>query len=107
MAPRNAVGRTAARGITAGSGSSMSRALWIVRNAWSGKTKIAACGAPALFALVACHRLAHQPGLPARSMAVVDETQAELMLQVLAAARSEQPPAEVLRKVMTAHGTEL
>src|SRR5881392_2932690 len=85
----------------------MSRALWIVRNAWSGTTKIAACGAPALFALVACHRPAHQPGLPARSMAVVDESQAEMMLQVLAAARSEQPPAEVLHKVMTAHGTEL
>src|SRR5437763_465980 len=67
MAPRNAVGRTAARGITAGSGSSMSRALEIFRNAWSGTTKIAACGAPALFALTACHRPAHQRGLPARS----------------------------------------
>ena len=85
----------------------MSRALWIVRNAWSGTTKIAAYGAPALFALVACHGPAHQPGLPARSMALVDESQAEMMLQVLAAARSEQPPSEVLRNVMTARGTEL
>jgi len=85
----------------------MSRALEIFRNAWSGTTKIAACGAPALFALTACHRPAHQRGLPPSSTAAVDVSQAEMMLQVLAAARSEQPPAEVLRKVMTAHGTEL
>jgi hypothetical protein len=39
-------------------------------------------------------------------MAAVDMSQAEMMLQVLAAAQSAPPPPEVLRLVMTTHGTE-